>query len=126
MGYESTLQEIIFEGGDEVGQFVQVIDDKVGFVFESVGVLLAAVQDTFSAGPSAALEIEQIITHDDGFVRRDVELLADMQDGKGVWLGGSVFARTNTVKGQVMNPADPLYAVESVAGDNPESSVLIA
>ena len=125
MGYEPTLQEIVFEVGDYVGKFVLVVDDKVGFVFVSVGVLLAAVQDTFGAGPSGALEIEQISANDDGLLRWDIELLADMQDGKGMGLGGSVIARTNAVKDQIMNAADPLYAVESVAGYNPESSVLV-
>jgi hypothetical protein len=47
-----------------------------------------------------------------------------MQDGKGMGLGGSVLAGTNAVKDQIMNTADPLYAVESVAGDNADSSFL--
>ena len=69
MGYESALQGVVFEGVDQVGQIVQVVDDKVGLLFMSVGVLLASVQDAFGAGPSGALEIEEIIADDDGFVR---------------------------------------------------------
>ena len=94
-------------------------------MFVSPGVLLATVQDTFGACASGALEIEEVITDNEGFVRWYVDLLTHMQDGKGMGLGGSVFAGTNAIKHQVMNAADPLYTVESVAGDNAESSVLI-
>jgi len=86
--------------------------DKLGVV------LLGGEQDTDRAGTAGTNQIEKVIADNNRLIGSDVHRTAGMQDGKGIGLGGPVFARNDTIESETVDTADTIDTVPTVAGDD--------
>jgi hypothetical protein len=103
---------------DDPEYLAELVNLEVGVLGEILVVMGAGDPDGDGAGRTGAEEVEEVVTHEQGFGRIDAEPAAEVSNAEGVRLGGAIFTSDDGVELQTVPGGDGFGVAFSVAGQD--------